>query len=120
MFIKLFAIIAILSVVCANKNTSPNLKFLENDPALCCQTCEGAQEKYYSIDPIFNLCGECCMKPSWFWVYKIFEWSLNKAETNSPCADRDYTIYKNTPTHGVYPITMTLDLYAPTPKKTEN
>ena len=99
---------------------SPNLKFLENENGLCCQQCTGPQEKYYSIDPVFNFCGECCMNPRWFWLYKIFEPTLHKAETNTPCADRNYTIYRDTPTHGVWPITMTLDLYKPTPKKTEN
>ena len=59
------------------------------------------------------MCGECCMEPKYFHLYKIFEPYLAKDEyTNSPCADRNYTEYAYTPTHGVWPVTMTLDLYA--------
>ena len=54
------------------------------------------------------------MNPKNFWLFKIFEPSLAKDETtNSPCAVRNYTIYKETPTHGVWPVTITVDLYAP-------
>ena len=85
----------------------------------CCHSCTEPLEKYHSVDHIFNNCGEACMDPSKFWIYKLFEPGLEKSKTNTPCADRDYTVYKSTPTHGVYPITMTLDLYAPTPKDIE-
>lgn len=51
------------------------------------------------------------MKPSNFWIFKIFEPGLEKSISNTPCADRGYTDYKGTPTHGVPPITMTLDMY---------
>ena len=58
------------------------------------------------------------MLPKNFWIYKIFEPALAKDETtNSPCAVRNYTIYKETPTHGVWPVTMTLDLYGPSPQE---
>ena len=57
------------------------------------------------------------MDPSKYWLYKLFEWGLEKSDTNTPCADRNYTVYKNTPTHGFGPITMTLDLYGPSPQK---
>lgn len=104
-----------------NSSPNPNLRFLENENKntqnLCCQSCKGLEEKYYSIDPIMNFCGECCMEPKWFYLYKVFEWTLKKAETNSPCADRNYTLYKSTPTHGVWPVTMTLDLYDVTQKE---
>ena len=82
----------------------------------CCHSCTEPLEKYHSVDHVFNNCGEACMDPNKFWIYKIFEPGLEKSETNTPCADRDYTEYKNTPTHGVWPVTMTLDLYGPTPK----
>ena len=59
------------------------------------------------------------MRPSLFWLYKIFEPNLEKADTNTPCADRGYTTYKFSPTHGVWPLTVTLDLYDVT-KKTED
>merc|ERR1719183_2522201 len=54
------------------------------------------------------------MNPARFWIYKIFEPGLARDNsTNTPCLDRGYDDYKGTPTHGVYPITMTLDLYGP-------
>merc|ERR1719231_1449560 len=90
-------------------------KEIQDDPQNpCCIQCTEPQEKYHSVDHTFNNCGEACMKPSNFSIYKIFEPGLEKSETNTPCADRNYTDYVNTPTHGVWPITMTLDLYAPT------
>ena len=69
--------------------------------------------KLYSIDPIFDQCGEACLNPKYFWVYKVFEPTLSvDANSNTPCADRGYTNYKESPTHGVWPIKVTLDLYA--------
>ena len=69
-------------------------------------------EKYHSVDRIFNNCGEILIDPKLFWFYKLFEPGLTKSETNTPCADREFTVLKNT-THGIGPIKMTLDLYAP-------
>ena len=58
------------------------------------------------------------MDPAKFWIYKIFEPNLTQDNsTNTPCASRNYTLYKGTPTHGVWPILATLDLYAPSPAK---
>jgi hypothetical protein len=92
---------------------------IESDPQdPCCHTCTEPQEKYHSVDHMFNNCGEACMDPKHYWIFKIFEPGLEKSETNTPCADRNYTDYKNTPTHGVFPFSLTLDLYAPTPKST--
>ena len=52
------------------------------------------------------------MNPKFYWLYHIFEKNLALDEnSNTPCADRGYTVYKNTPTHGVWPVTVTLDLY---------
>lgn len=84
----------------------------------CCHTCTEPKKKYYSIDKAHGMCGECCMDPKYFWIYKVFEPSLAKDNsTNTPCADRKYTVYTSTPTHGFGPVKMTLDLYDPTPKK---
>ena len=52
------------------------------------------------------------MTPKYFWIFKFFEKNLQKADSNNPCADRNYTNYKYTPTHGIWPIKMTLDLYS--------
>merc|ERR1719273_955999 len=54
------------------------------------------------------------MDPKNYKLYHIFEPGLKKASSNTPCSDRDFTVYMNTPTHGFGPIKMTLDLYGPT------
>jgi hypothetical protein len=53
------------------------------------------------------------MDPKDYWLYKKFEAGLELSETNTPCADRGFKNYDSSPTHGVYPIKMTLDLYKP-------
>lgn len=84
--------------------------------ANCCGVCnaEAGEIKAYSIDHIFNMCGECCLQPGDFWKYKIFELGLTKTDdvAGTPCADNGYSNYKETDTHGVPGvITMTLDMY---------
>jgi hypothetical protein len=69
--------------------------------------------KYFSIDKLHNMCGECCMDPNDYWKYKIFESGLTRAETNTPCSDRKYPTYDSTETHGALNLKMTLDLYKP-------
>ena len=61
------------------------------------------------------------MLPQDFWKYKIFEFGLTKAKTDSPCADTkspfknqgDYSVYEKTVTHGFKMLNMTLDMYGP-------
>ena len=79
---------------------------------MCCVECtvEG-EKKYYSIDTMFNRCGECCMNPDKNWIYHIFESGLTEAEVEHPCAEFGYTEYETTETHGAMGITMTLDKY---------
>ena len=84
--------------------------------ANCCGVCDEKAGfiKAYSIDHIFNMCGECCLKPGDFWKYKIFELGLTKADAvdDTPCAKNGYTNFYETDTHGVPGvITMTLDMY---------
>ena len=80
----------------------------------CCHACSEPLEKYYSVDHLHNNCGEACMDPKLFWLYKLFEPGLAKDETtNEPCQVRGYDDYQYTPTHGAGPIKMTLDLYGP-------
>ena len=88
---------------------------VQGDPMVkCCTACEAPMVKYHSVDHIFNNCGESCMDPKKFWIYKLFEPGLTLSDTNTPCADRKYTDYKGTPTHGVWPVQATLDMYGPT------
>ena len=37
------------------------------EPMCCKGACESPLEKYFSVDHIFNRCGECCMNPKDFW-----------------------------------------------------
>ena len=87
-----------------------------NDFNGCCGVCNSdiGEIKAYSIDHIFNMCGECCIKPSDFWKYKIFELGLTKTDgvDGTPCADAGFTEFKQTDTHGVPGIiSMTLDMW---------
>ena len=82
-------------------------------PASPNKACAAPLAKYYSIDTKHGFCGECCMKPSQFAEYKLFEPGLTAAEDDSPCRDFKYADYNQTVTHGFGPIKMTLDLYAP-------
>ena len=79
---------------------------------MCCVECtvEG-EKKYYSIDTMFNRCGECCMNPDKYWIYHIFESGLTEAQVDHPCEELGYTEYEKTETHGAMGITMTLDKY---------
>ena len=81
----------------------------------CCTTCTAPKEKFYSIDTTHNMCGECCMEPKYFPIYKIFEPGLAKADDNTPCKDKHFSGYDSTVTHGFGPVKMTLDLYKPDP-----
>ena len=84
---------------------------------MCCDECTKEGEiKYYSvatgvIDKTYVRCGECCMDPDKYWIYKIFESGLTEAEVNHPCYELGFTEYENTETHGAMGITMVLDKY---------
>ena len=78
----------------------------------CCVECTVEGEiKYYSIDNLWNRCGECCMNPDKYWIYHIFESGLTEADVDHPCEELGYTEYEKTETHGAMGITMTLDKY---------
>lgn len=88
----------------------------------CCQgPCTAPEEKYYSVDRIFNMCGESCMNPKDYWLYKIFEAGLTKAQSNFPCShqrsrvsgDGNFTVYYQTEVHGFRYLNMTVDMYKP-------
>jgi len=82
----------------------------------CCQgACkENGEEKYWNIAESMGgtkHCGECCMDPSKYKLYHIFEKILTKSTTDSPCEGFGYTKYVSTVTRGSEPVDMTLDLY---------
>ena len=79
---------------------------------MCCETCTVEQtKKYYSIDTIFNRCGECCIDPDKYCIYHIFEPGLKEATVDHPCYEEGYTVYEKTETHGAIGVTVTLDKY---------
>ena len=52
----------------------------------CCLNCSSPNPsiiKTYSIDNIFHHCGESCIDGNKFWLYKIFEAGLKKADNNT-------------------------------------
>ena len=78
----------------------------------CCSKCEDENKvKYYSIDTKHDRCGECCMNPKYYKIFKIFESGLTLADNDSPCEAFKYSVYENTETHGFGPIKVTLDKY---------
>lgn len=84
------------------------------DDEKCCDVCDSSQglQKYWSIDDIFDQCGEACMDPKSYNLYHKFEKNLLPADnTNTPCSDHGYYRYKKTTTHGFGPIKMTFDMY---------
>jgi len=78
----------------------------------CCHACVKPMVKYYSIDTSHGHCGECCMNPSHYHIFKVFEPNLTLANGKS-CRWMGYPKYDSTVTHGLYPLSMTLDLYDP-------
>ena len=67
-----------------------------------------------------GFCGETCMDPKNFRIFKIFEANLTKATDHTPCSEQytptggHYLNYSRTVTHGVPGLlSITLDLYAP-------
>ena len=88
------------------------LFFSETSEDMCCENCtdEGTQ-KYYSIDTAHDRCGECCMAPENFTIFKRFETGLTEATVEHPCNELGYTEYEITETHGAAGYYMTLDKY---------
>lgn len=97
MFLRFLVVFAIIGAVAADEP--------------CCNTCTEPQEMYYSIDTTHNMCGQCCMNPKNFAIFKIFEPNLQKATDLTPCNDAAYPDYNSTVKHGFGPLSMTLDLY---------
>ena len=79
---------------------------------MCCEKCTDQKtKKYYSIDTIFDRCGECCIEPDKYWIYHIFEPGLKEATVDHPCFEEGYTLYETTEKHGAFGIEVTLDKY---------
>lgn len=77
----------------------------------CCVTCTGEKVKYYSIDDTYDKCGESCINPKEYNKFHLFEKNLTLAPNNTICSDIGYSTYYNTETHGVWPISIVVDIY---------
>lgn len=86
----------------------------------CCKVCESPQAKYLSVDTHGGFCGEACIRPSHYKLFKLFEHNLTAATAPAPCSlewtpdGRHYSAYNSTVTHGLPGLlSITLDLYGP-------
>jgi len=82
----------------------------------CCNECTGSDRKYYSVDMKRGHCGEACIYPGRFALFKVFESNLTRADGSTgfkSCADLGWPKYQETVTHGdpLKLLTVTLDLY---------
>merc|ERR1711865_852109 len=79
-------------------------KSVEAAAGPCCKSCAAPLEKYFSVDVPHGFCGECCMDPKKFSIYKLFEKNLTKASDGTPCSEQftpkggHYTKYTKTVT----------------------
>uniref|UniRef100_A0A7S3FVB6 Uncharacterized protein n=1 Tax=Strombidium rassoulzadegani TaxID=1082188 RepID=A0A7S3FVB6_9SPIT len=87
---------------------------------VCCNACSGEGViKTYSVDHIFNMCGESCVEESKYWLYKLFEIGMHKADNNTQnvCEGLGYGNYHETEVHGIPGIiSIAVDLYKPDDK----
>lgn len=75
----------------------------------CCVSCSLPEIKYYVMRNA--KCGEACIDPVNYNKIKIFEPTLTKAESNTPCPDKHYSVYNNTETHGAGSLKVSLDMF---------
>lgn len=75
----------------------------------CCISCVSPAVKYVSLRN--NKCGESCIDPKDYQKIRIFEPTLVKADSNTPCSDKYFTVYNGTVTHGAGSLKATLDMY---------
>ena len=104
--ISILIIAAITGITIYLNNSSTH----ESTKEKCCLSCtKKNQVKYYSIAENDN-CGECCLNPKVFWLFKLFEKNLTLAEDKT-CESLGYSEFVVTETHGVFPLKATIDRY---------
>ncbi len=109
---SLTVLLLLASALCVNL-TTPTTHLSASDTP-CCIKCdeENGYAKYFSVVAWNKMCGESCIKPSDYWKFKIFEHNLTRATNNTPCADRNFTLYEKTEAHGFGPIKVSIDFYS--------
>ena len=115
---RLIVLAALASVAAAAADVKVTVHAADDGP--CCTSCAGQKgtKKYFSIVTFPSpACGECCIPPSKFSTYKLFEKNLEPAlNVSHPCATNGYPTYEKTETHGIPGIlSVTLDMYGKGP-----
>merc|ERR1719331_2081322 len=94
----LVALVSTIAIV----SSAPAMFNAEYSPVLvdqgkCCTECTGTKTKYFSIadDSGPWLCGETCIRDSFYPIFHIFEKNLTKAASNTQalCHENGYTKY---------------------------
>ena len=120
--VKLLVLVVLaLPVACGKPVAAAEAVVEEKAAAPCCIACASPRAKYYSVDAHRGHCGEACILPALYPLFKVFEPNLTAAVSRDAkaCAKqfspdgRNYTAYNGTVTHGVPGLSVTLDLYSP-------
>ena len=93
-----------------------NISFIDEKKDIserCCSICVAEKSMYYSIDTTTDMCGQTCIYDNMYYLYKLFEPGLKKANQNLICPIKGYSKYVSTVTHGFLFVKDTLDLYEP-------
>ena len=83
----------------------------------CCTACKDGEVKGYSIikNVLVDNCGESCINPTYWWVYKVFEWHMVQTEKpdDTPCLDHGYSHYDSTQIHSaeIIPLKVAVDFW---------
>mmetsp|Transcript_26165 Transcript_26165/g.55387 ORF Transcript_26165/g.55387 Transcript_26165/m.55387 type:complete len:346 (+) Transcript_26165:85-1122(+) len=79
----------------------------------CCKVCALPNVKYVSVDTAHGRCGERCMEPKKYWMFKMFDRNLTLA-TGLGCRALGFSSYGSTVHHGVPPALV--DFYKTLPR----
>eukprot|EP00928_Gymnodinium_smaydae_P081653 TRINITY_DN65130_c0_g1_i1.p1 TRINITY_DN65130_c0_g1~~TRINITY_DN65130_c0_g1_i1.p1 ORF type:complete len:395 (+),score=73.36 TRINITY_DN65130_c0_g1_i1:112-1185(+) len=77
----------------------------------CCSLCNAPAVRYYSINTPKRQCGEACIDPATLWLVEMFVENLTQAGSQN-CASFGYSSYNKTVTHGVKPVSLSMDFYS--------
>lgn len=98
-----------IQIININLNEIQNSKIVEDQT--CCIICTNGLQKYYSVSNWFESCGETCIDPDHYDIYKIFEPALSRAPINNICEELGYSLYTKTERQGTWPVKIIFDNY---------
>ena len=85
---------------------------LAQDTTKCCDSCAAGTDKYYSIPTLFpKNCGESCIAPDYYNMYKKLEPQLTKATTDHPCEEQGFVTFVDSEVHSLGQVHVALDMY---------